>query len=200
MVDIVYAVGKGAKDNDDKPLRWSLRSVEKVAKNVGRVIVAGYPPEWLSDEVIKVPFEQTHRKHTNMLLTIAKAAKQAKLVQPFLFSADDHYFCKDTDLSKWPRYCCGNLPSFKLWKKRHKAENDKPTGYAMNLFQTRFILKEEGLPIRRACLHLNYWIDPHDIDTAVKIAFKNEKRCILGIEPLCILSALYEKRLADIDG
>lgn len=79
MVDIVYAVGKGSKDIDDKPLRWSLRSVEKFAKNVGRVIVAGYPPDWLSDEAIKVPFEQTHRKHVNMLLTIAEAVKQAKL-------------------------------------------------------------------------------------------------------------------------
>ena len=80
MVDIVYVVGKGAKDNDDRPLRWSLRSVQMFAKNVGKVIVAGYPPDWLSDEAIKVPFEQTHRKHVNMLLTIAEAAKQAKLV------------------------------------------------------------------------------------------------------------------------
>lgn len=59
-------------------------------------------------------------------------------------------------------------------------------------------MKEEGLPARRYCLHVDTWTDPHDIDTAIKIALKNEKRCKLGIEPQCILGALYEKRLADI--
>lgn len=80
MVDIVYVVGKGAKDNDDRPLRWSLRSVQMFAKNVGRVIVAGYPPNWLSDEAIKVPFVQKYAKHINMLLTEAEAVKKVGLV------------------------------------------------------------------------------------------------------------------------
>ena len=113
MIDIVYVVGKGAKKINDLPLRWSLRSVERFAKNVGRIIVSGYPPDWLSDEVIKVYFEQTHKKHVNMLLSIAEAVKQVGLTEKFLYSSDDHYFCKPANLEEWPRYCLGTLPSMK---------------------------------------------------------------------------------------
>lgn len=133
MVDIVYVVGIGSKNSNDKPLRWSLRSVEQFAKNVGRVVVAGYPPSWLSDEVVKVPFEQTHRKHINMLLSIDAAAKQAGLQQPFLFSADDHYFCREADLDKWPNYCMGTLPSIKILRKEHRNPKYWPNNYYLNL-------------------------------------------------------------------
>lgn len=58
MTDILYILGHGADKIDNVPLRWSLRSLAKHATNVGRVIVAGNIPAWLSDEVVKVPIDE----------------------------------------------------------------------------------------------------------------------------------------------
>ena len=55
--DVVYVVGKPDKCKDNYMLRASLRSIAKYGKNIGRVIVAGYPPDWLSDAVVKVHVE-----------------------------------------------------------------------------------------------------------------------------------------------
>lgn len=47
-------------------------------------------------------------------------------------------------------------------------------------------------------MHVDTWTDPHDIDAAVEFAMKYKDKCKLGVEPTCILSALYEKRLESI--
>ena len=60
MTDILYIMGHGADGVDNLPLRWSLRSLAKHASNVGRVIVAGHIPKWLSDEVVKFSFDDSN--------------------------------------------------------------------------------------------------------------------------------------------
>ena len=52
-MDIVYILGTGSK-HDNIELRMSLRSICKYGQNIGRVIVAGDPVDWLSDDVVKI--------------------------------------------------------------------------------------------------------------------------------------------------
>ena len=59
MADVVYILGGGAKAIDDRPLRWSLRSLAKYAANVDRVIVVGQIPKWLSAKALVVPTRVT---------------------------------------------------------------------------------------------------------------------------------------------
>ena len=66
-MDIVYILGTGSK-HDNIELRMSLRSICKYGRNVGRVIVAGDPVDWLSDDVVKVKIPVKYkRKHHEMM-------------------------------------------------------------------------------------------------------------------------------------
>jgi len=56
-MDIVYLMGEGYSKCNYNELRYSLRSIDKYGKNVDRVYVIGYCPEWLSDEIIKIPLD-----------------------------------------------------------------------------------------------------------------------------------------------
>ncbi|MBR0299772.1 MAG: hypothetical protein IJQ93_05590, partial [Bacteroidales bacterium] len=56
-MDILYIVGAGCSRCNDFELRMSLRSIAMYGKNVGRVFVCGHCPDWLSDEVVKLPLD-----------------------------------------------------------------------------------------------------------------------------------------------
>ena len=51
MIDVLYIVGTGSHWNNYE-LRYSLRTLEKYGKNIGRVFVSGFNPVFLSNEVI----------------------------------------------------------------------------------------------------------------------------------------------------
>lgn len=196
MVDVLYLLGGGACDIDNRPLRWSLRSLAKHAKNVGRVIVCGYIPDWLSDEVVKVDCGPVPGlgKHWNMLNGIHEAAEQAKIEGDFLVSSDDHYLCKDCDLTEWPRYWRGcNLPTVEYAKRKRGRISD----YCKNLIKTSCILNQNGLSTRAACLHLNTWANPVDVNAAWEFANNNKRLTAHGFEPTCLINAMFEKRMAE---
>ena len=196
MTDIVYAIGEGANDIDNLPLRWSLRSLAKHAKNVGRIIVCGYIPEWLSDEVIKIPNEDQRigGKSWNILHNFKTAVEKADIKGDFLTSSDDHYLCQDCDLDKWPRYWRGrNLPTADVILR--KRGNVDP--YLKHLVKTRHFLQRDGLSIRAACLHLNTWANPQDVEAAWDFAMSHYDDTWHGLEPTCLINAMFEKRMAE---
>ena len=196
MTDIVYVLGQGANEIDNRPLRWSLRSLAKHAKNVGRVIVCGYIPEWLSDEVVKIenPDIEPYGKSWQILSNIKTAVEKAGIDKPFLWSSDDHYLCKDVDVDVWPRYWRGvNLPSGEMLR----ASKKRVGSYACVLAKTRSILERHGLSIRGVPLHLNSWADPRDVNAAWDFAqnFRNLTRD--GYEQTCLINAMFEKRMKE---
>ncbi len=203
-VDVVYVVGRGAKDIGDRPLRWSLRSLARHAANVGRVIVAGEPPAWLSDRAVALPIpdEPGFCKQTNIALCAIKAARAAGIDGPFLYSSDDHYFLPNSadpgllrpgqtgdspagkhDLRRWPRYFTGDLPT------------RGATDYECSLAATRRFLRARGLPSsRRACAHIDTWMDGRDLDEAERLVREGARSSRLGLEPTCVFNALFEAR------
>lgn len=146
-MDILYIIGKGFSNCDNLELRFSLRSIEKYGKNVGRVFVVGYCPEWLSDEVIKIPFEQPYekkeddydivRKHANLTASLLYAVDHSDIGDEFLVSMDDHFYIRNTDFDHYPFYCkASSIPqSIKtLYNKflcytRHQCEMEKISKY-----------------------------------------------------------------------
>ena len=196
MTDIVYIVGDGAKDIDDRPLRWSLRSLAKHARNVGRVIVVGHIPDWLSAEVVKVPNEAQWKesKHWNILDSEIKAVRTLGLDEPFLYSSDDHYLVADADMDAWPRYCKpGELPTEASLRKK----GIPPSMYTMSLLKTRNALSREGLAVRRYPVHLNTWMDPALVDDVAAFVDKYRRVSVFGLEPQSIWGSLWEKRNPD---
>lgn len=130
-MDILYIIGHNCSEIDYFELRCSLRSLEKYGKNISRIYVAGYCPDWLSDRVIKVPHEQLFQidhnpsteeetvqnltiKHCNMLDTLLYAVDNTDIGNEFLVSMDDHFYVRETDFDIYPFYrkrsCGGMLP------------------------------------------------------------------------------------------
>lgn len=197
MTDVLYILGKGADIIDNLPLRWSLRSLEKHASNVGRVVVAGNIPDWLSDEVVKIPIDDQEQsedgKNRRIFSCLVRAVAEAGLLKPFLYSSDDHYFVRAADLDSWPHYCHkDSLHTMKTFGDKYKR---MPSMYELSLIKTRHLLEEENLPAsRRCCLHLNTWIDPVDVATAQDIVNRHKTETKYGFEGHCILGALYASR------
>ncbi len=195
MTDILYTIGDGANAIDNIPLRWSLRSLAKHASNVGRVIVAGNCPEWLSDEVIKLPLDSSAHpgKEWNILYKKITAIKEIGLQQPFLWSADDHYLIADADMDVWPRYCRpGELPTMETYIKKHKR---LPDTYALSLIKARRALALSGLPHTRFYpLHLNIWHDPACAAEVEAIAQRYQHVSRNGLETIALFGAVWEGR------
>lgn len=195
MADVVYILGGGAKAIDDRPLRWSLRSLAKYATNVGRVIVVGQIPKWLSDKALVVPTRVTTLpgddavKSWNIMYGYAMAVLRLGLDRPFLYSSDDHYFSAPADLDCWPRFFHGDLlacaPQNDWW---HRC-----------LADTGRLLAGHGLGTRRVCLHLNTWTDPRDVVSALAFAERYAQRLPYGVEGTCVYNAFYERRAGDGD-
>ena len=106
-IDVIYVMGSGSAASGDMPLKWSLRSLEKFASGIDRVVVCGHCPSWLSDKAVKIPIDPKTEhggKSWNILYAYRTAITGAGIDKPFLYSSDDHYLCRPVDLRKWPRY------------------------------------------------------------------------------------------------
>ena len=111
-MDILYIIKKGASKCNDFELRTSLRSIAKHGKNIGKVYVVGHCPEWLSDEVVRIPYDgiyaepqNQHEKHINITSALLYAIDHSDIGEEFLVSMDDHFYVRDVDFDNYPYYC-----------------------------------------------------------------------------------------------
>lgn len=141
MMNLLYIVGQGSK-RDNVELRWSLRSVERFGHGVGRVIVAGYPPEWLSGEVerLPVPDVRADGKNRSIVNCVVEAVLRADLRGDFVFAADDVFLYRPLDFEALPRFV----------KDYDLPDGPKPgelrTHFVQMLIETRQFLRARGLP------------------------------------------------------
>lgn len=158
-MDILYIVGEGLSKCDNQDLKYSLRSIDKYGIGVDKVFVAGHCPEWLSEEVVKVPFKQPHNmnaeslapmerlacKYANIISTIYHAIDTTDIGDEFLISMDDFFYIRRTDFNNYPYYVrdCIELP------------NNGPTSYIKYLASTRKCLEDRNLDIYHTVLHRN---------------------------------------------
>lgn len=203
MTNVVYILGDGANKSDNLPLRWALRSLAKFAANVGKVTVAGVIPDWLSDEVVKVPCDTTSgSKEWNILNGIVEVAKTLQESDAFLYSSDDHYFLPGKggvahDLDKWPMYYSGQIKTQAELTAIANKTGKLPGLYQFALARTRAMLELEKLPVRRACVHLNMWRTAKDVLAAGALVNKYAKDKRSGFVADVVVNAFYEKRMAE---
>ena len=104
MTDLLYIVRPSGWEYNEE-LRYALRSVEKHARNVGRIFVCGDIPAWLGDNVIHIscnnPFD---RKAKNIMYRLLYAVQHSDISERFLWSSDDIFLTSDVDLDKYPHY------------------------------------------------------------------------------------------------
>lgn len=204
-VDIVYILGKGSVC-DNYELRLSLRSLCRFGRGIGRVIVAGKTPKFLSDEVIAVPCADIKpgKKHVNILNAIRTAAKAVAMTRPFLYSSDDHFLSAPVDFRDWPIYCRfnanknGYVYNEEECRKIYKAYKDpsaKLSLYNKCLVMTRAMLESEGLLPLWTNWHGNTWMFPEVLDEARELCERNATKfkTKMGYEPTLVVNALHAR-------
>lgn len=114
MIDVVYIVG-GDKLWHDNELLYSLRSLEQYLKNVRHVVIVGRKPDFLNDNVIHIPCDDTSdNKAINIMRKVYKACKDKSLTEEILFMNDDFFFVQNVEATTYPYlYKCDLLYTIK---------------------------------------------------------------------------------------
>lgn len=154
-MDILYVVGKRLSGWNDNELRYSLRSIAKYGRNIGRVFIVGYAPAFVrrdSDEVVVVPFKDPtpDNKHYNILAAIEHVVYNTDIANRFLLSSDDHYYTQPVDFDAYPIY----------WRGHPIPETPNPRRwYDATLNSTREVLQAFELPYMMYAWHGNTHFD-----------------------------------------
>lgn len=175
-MDILYINGKGS-DCDGFELRCSLRSIEQYGKNVGKVYIVGNCPDWLSDNVIKLPCEDYNKNTTtpypkaqNIAMKLLYAVDNSDIGNVFLVSMDDHFYVSPVDFDTYPYYTkqyadgTDELPEF--------SANFRFL-YNMFLYDCKNRLKELGLPTKYFTLHKNMKVYREAVEGCRNIIMEN---------------------------
>ena len=179
---------------DSWDLRYSLRSRAANMASVGRVIVAGDPPEWLSDEVVKVvcphPFR---RKQQNILFAITVAMEAAGVEGPCISSSDDHFVMAPCDADALPHFRrvgrYAEIPS----ESTYRSWNWPITPYRGSMAATRALLDAHGLATVNMSGHFDTVLDGRDLKDVLKIA-GDYGSTEYGYEPSSLFLALAMRR------
>ena len=174
-VDVLYVVANKSSDGW-RDLRYSLRGLSKFGRSIRNVVIAGHTPYWVSDAVIRVPYEQKGPKHNRMFRSIAAAVDAGAVNGRFMFLSDDHFYTKPVDFAKHPVFCrAKSLP---------RPGTEKPTKYWKDLAYTYKVLEEHGLPVQDFSGHVGGVFDTADLDVARKL-YDEQPEELQVIEPYC---------------
>ncbi len=103
-VDVIYALGVGSRWENNE-LRYSLRSIEKHGKNIGKVFVTGERPDFISDEVVFTSCNDDYSYGgVNTNEKILHTLRNNEVSDNFVFMNDDFFLNRDVDLSQYPYY------------------------------------------------------------------------------------------------
>lgn len=191
-VDVLYVVGGGSLIADDE-LKYSLRCLAKNAKNLGRVIISGNIPEWVSNEVVKVPCcdISVSGKHWNMLHKIEEGIVHANIRGDFLVSSDDHFITKPFNLVEWPRYTRGEIYDEEGCVAIY---GHAPSKYQRSICATRRLLEKNGLEKEWTCWHGNTWLNAYDMNEVRRLADSDRAGSVYGYEPTLLYTAVRLKK------
>lgn len=186
ITDVLIVLGRGSKWSNTE-LRYCLRSLEKYAKNMGKIWVVGNDPGFLSPEVGFAQHDDFGKnKEHNIAEQIYHACKTLPMTDNFFWINDDTFLLKDTDISTYPYYSGGSL--------RRKWSATAKNGYRVALMQTEAQLIAKNLPTITFEIHcpiryskekfisLKHWIDL-SARVPMGLTFRSVYCNVLGIAP-----------------
>ena len=167
-------------------LRCSLRSVARSGRKVDKVWVAGDCPDWLSDEITKLPFKQPvsnpknfKDKHRNLQETLRYISTQEEIPEEFIVGFSDVFLTKPVDFSSYPYYA-------KVTKNGLDLPASGGDDYSRSLRSTRAFLEEKELPIRYTTFHRFMRINKQSIKDSETLFDEVIERDI-DVEPFCLV-------------
>lgn len=101
-MDVVIPLGRGTKWKDNE-LRYALRSIERYAKGVDKIWVVGERPTFLTN-VSHISQKDVGQKEFNIMVKTRVACLHPDVSEDFLFTNDDIFFTRETEISQTPYY------------------------------------------------------------------------------------------------
>lgn len=141
-MDVLYIVGNGSRYGNEE-LRYSLRSLDKFGKNVGRVFITGECPQFIdTDKIVFTPELDIGCPAINHWWKVDQTFRKTDIGDKILLMYDDVFFCRPVDVSKYP------------WRWRDLLPVDPQTGeYRKSLYNAGVWLQKHNFPILNYCLH-----------------------------------------------
>ena len=176
-MDILYVVGTGSKWQNNE-LRYSLRSIDKFGRNVGRVYIATeHLPAFVNPEkVVHYPIRDLGKiKHLNIMDKIEGVMQHTDIADDFLLSSDDHFYIRETDFDNYPLYYKGEIEN-----KRDDSE------YWRSLRDTKHLLQVNGLSVFATNPHCNTHFN-RPLYERYKWLIAEGKRLAYGAEVNCLM-------------
>lgn len=177
-MDILYVVGTGStwKNNE---LRYSLRSIDRYGKNVGRIFIATEQlPKFINPDAVTHIFirDLGTIKHLNIMDKIENVMRCSDIADDFLLSSDDHFYIKETDFDNYPLYYKGEIQ-----ERRDAVE------YWKSLRDTKTFLQSKGLTTYSTNPHCNthfnrplYMANIELMNEGKKMMYGAEVNCLMG--------------------
>lgn len=108
-IDFVIPLGRGSQFSNCE-LRYCLRSLERYAKGVRRVVIVGHDPGFLSDKVTVLPCPDFPiSKEARIAVKVQWAFENHNLSDEILFGNDDYFFTQEFDARTVPFFQRGTL-------------------------------------------------------------------------------------------
>lgn len=193
-MDILYVVGNGS-NWDNNELRYSLRSLEKFGKNVGRIFIATKKlPDFINPETVThiAVCDESNVKHRNIMCKVEYAMQHSDIADDFLLSSDDHFYIKPTDFDNYPLYHKGEINS-----------RNSFSSYCQSMRNTKIFLERHGMGILSTNPHCNthfnrplYMKNIDMMNDAKEVFCGIEVNCLMG--NLLIASGVRPVRYRDI--
>lgn len=182
-MDILYVLGSDSQWNDNE-IRFSLRSLAKFGKNIGRVYIVGERPYFINPKTVThIPgaHDIYPQAHKNILHKVLWAIKHSDISRHFLISSDDHFYIKPVDFARLPVYYREkDIPAVLDVKQTLSP-------YCRSLVETREMLVRHGLTTYQTNPHCNtHWdTDVYErnrklFDEAMTLRHGGELNCIMG--------------------
>lgn len=149
-IDAVIPLGRGSPFRNAE-LRYCLRSLERHAKGIQRVVIVGNDPKFLSSRGVKhvhCPYFDTN-KEARIALKVLWAFQNVDLSDEILFLNDDYVFLQAFDAKKVRPYQKGPLS-----ESARPREGKERTTYQKTLLATHEALKGAKLPAWHYDLHV----------------------------------------------
>ena len=162
-IDVVIPLGNGSKFRDCE-LRYCLRSLERHATGIRRVVIIGHRPKWLSHRATHIACPHFDGpKDSRIALKTLWAFERTDISNEVLFANDDYVFLEPFDVRLVPPYQRGPLLT---------AATPAP-GVAQNKYQKLLQATHELLLLGK--------LPALDYDIHVPIRYVREK--FIGLKP-----------------
>ena len=141
-IDVLYIVGNGSLF-DNVELKYSLRSLDKFGRNVGRLFITGQCPAFIDRSKVEfMPELDIGCPAINHWWKVHQTFAKTSIGERALLMYDDIFFCKPVD--------CANYP----WRWRSILPFEKPDGiYRQSLYTAAVWLSAHGYNTLNYCLH-----------------------------------------------